>query len=253
LPPAKANMRKMSNQSQHVARASCRRPWFDVSGGSGLERGLSQPVGPKLGLNKRTFHVLRAGGSDVARAAKRRGAITTVWETDHDRINYTLPWVSDLILGESGRGILGGVWFGLDNTSWSASRLQKKGSVPPQVHGGPLRPDEITLGNKQARWAARLFEKLAKTGTPVAIENPSSSLVWLTPLYRGLLARFGFRDVDMCAFGAPCRNRTRILFANWKLHGLANFRCHGKGNICSYTGGKMTKPTELFRYVVSRL
>ena len=66
-----------------------------------------------------------AGGGDVATAAKRRGAITTFWDSDHDGMDCTLPWVSDLILGESERGILGGVWLGLDCTSWSASRLQK--------------------------------------------------------------------------------------------------------------------------------
>ena len=145
---------------------------------------------------------------------------------------------------------MGGVWLGLDNTSWSASRLKK-----------PVRHWQVTFGNRQARWAARLFTKLAKKGIPVAIENPSSSRVWLTPWLRGLLARFGFQDVDMCSFGAPGRNRTRILFANWNLHGLKIFCCHGKGGICSFTGrkhvehkrGRTTTPTSLFRYVVSRL
>jgi hypothetical protein len=207
-----------------------------------------------------------AGVGNVASAAKRRGASTTAWETDHDGIDCTLPWVSDLILGESERGILGGVWLGLVSTSWSASRMRKPvRHWHHSIWGLPGLDakllQEVILGNKQARWAARLFTKLAVKGIPVAIENPSSSLLWFTPLFRCLLARFGFRDVDMCSFGSPYRKRTRILFANWKLQGLSHFCCHGKGGMCSFTGrrhieltgGEMTKPAELFRYVVSCL
>jgi hypothetical protein len=168
-------------------------------------------------------------------------------------------------------GSIGGVWIGLPCKTWSVARMRD----PIRNHSwGVWGLDEVSSGdrdrlregNKQARWAARLFEKLAKQKCPVAIENPASSLVWFTPVYVRLRRLFTCVDFDMCAFGTEYRKRTRILCANWQLDSLRDKRCAGRGGHCTFSGaphvelvgGAKTKPAGVYpralcRFLLDRL
>jgi hypothetical protein len=163
-------------------------------------------------------------------------------------------------------GLLEAIWIGLPCKTCSVARMRNQIRNHTWGVWGLVGVSEVDLervreGNAQARWAARLFLLFAALGAPIAIENPSSSLVWFTPVFRRLLAKFRSVEFDCCAFGAKYRKRTRILYANWNLDGLKGKICGGRGGHCTFThekhfelvGGSRTKPAGVYSQAFARV
>ena len=209
-------------------------------------------------------HELFAGTGAFAEAAAARGAAAFAWELKDGGNCMTARYVrflKALICAE----LLSGVLMGLDCASWSQARMRN-----PIRHWhkgiwglrGISERDKARVreGNRQARWCARIFERLAGSGVPVAIENPASSLLWFAPPFRRLLERFSWVDVDMCSCGTPYRKRTRFLVANWDTEPLKGLRCVGRRGVCSFSGlqhvelvgGSNTRPAAAYPPALAR-
>lgn len=185
-----------------------------------------------------------AGKVLVANVATQRGCKAESWEitgsSDQDCMGSC---VLARLLCEFDRRELGGVRIGVPCKTWSVARMRQPIRNYSWVVWGldglsGADFERVKEGNRQARWAARVFTKLAVLGCPIAIENPSTSLLWSTPVFRCLFRRFQHVDFDFCAFGTPYRKRIRILFATWKLQSLAVKKCCGKDVFCTFSGQK---------------
>lgn len=121
----------------------------------------------------------------------------------------------------------------------------------PRRTGGPLRScrhvmglphlpqhdaDKVRRGNRELHATARVLHEATSLGIACGIENSAGSFLWRTPALRRLLALSSARPtvVDMCAFGAPWRKRTRLVM--WNAEPPAPPRCTRRHGACSFSG-----------------
>jgi len=102
----------------------------------------------------------------------------------------------------------------------------------------PLDTAKMRAGNGFLRVSVRVVQLCVALGTPVALENPASSMLWLTPPMKRLRQHPACLECvcDFCQFKARWRNRTRVLC--WHLRGASNLhrKCSGRGGVCSSSG-----------------
>ena len=205
---------------------------------------------PRQPASSRLVIDLMAGTRGVARAAARAGLVARSWELEASPLQDAMrPSVQKQIRELAGCGRLALVFIALVCTSWSRARRGPRVRTRPGWPG-PIRdamhvlglPDlsqkdakKVELGNQQALWAANLFEAVAETGTPVVLENPASSMLWLHPRFVRLLKQFSYITFDHCAYGSRFRKRTGLLFANVDLVDVATRHCRGRGR-CEFSG-----------------
>ena len=77
-------------------------------------------------------------------------------------------------------------------------------------------------------------------GIPWVVENPEGSFCWYCQEWQRIFDMMGVFSavVDYCALGLPWRKRTRFVFGNCGFQDVLNlreFRCRGKGGICSFS------------------
>ena len=75
----------------------------------------------------------------------------------------------------------------------------------------PVMQHKIDLGNASLRWLVKLFEICIPLGIVFWIENPQSSWMFRTPLWKDFLRRHGKVGkwtVDYCRYNKPWRKRT---------------------------------------------
>jgi hypothetical protein len=92
----------------------------------------------------------------------------------------------------------------------------------------------ISLGNRSLAFSCRIISACIALGTPVAMENPGNSMLWMVPRLRKLAqhpsaVRYCF---DFCQYGAPWRKRTVVLAWHCVPADL-NRRCCGHKGLCS--------------------
>ena len=75
---------------------------------------------------------------------------------------------------------------------------------------------QVTQGNVLMRKAMQLATRASLKGIPVSIENPKSSCMWHTQVFKAFQRRCKPQrfDFDMCRFGAYYRKRTTIFTTN---------------------------------------
>ena len=137
------------------------------------------------------------------------------------------------------------VWMDTPCTSWSLAR-RNDGQGPP-----PLRSDEqlwglsglslkdkerVRLGNNLARFSFRIFRFCHQLCIPAAIENPSTSRLWLIRPAQQIQS---YPDVhlhvtDYCQDGTPWRKRTKVLTCHIDFS-LVPRLCTSHKGICSHT------------------
>ena len=140
------------------------------------------------------------------------------------------------------------IWLGLVCASWSRARRNTSGKPG---FPAPLRSREhlwglaglsdrdrerVSVGNRQARWAARLFARSAAAGVPMVVENPLSSLLWLTAPFKRLLRLHSSFVVHYCRYGTSWRKPTLLLACHLDLSELSVL-CHGRG-VCCFTNSR---------------
>ena len=99
---------------------------------------------------------------------------------------------------------------------------------------------KVFRANRMFFLAIRLLKKCLKRGISAYLENPASSLVWLTPQILRLLQdpRVQLVTTDFCQFGTHWKNSTSLLLINCH---PANFaRCRPKGLLSHWTSSFAT-------------
>ena len=76
----------------------------------------------------------------------------------------------------------------------------------------PHRAEKVRLGNALAEVAARLADAQEKAGNIWMLEQPATSLMWLSKPIFELVARLTtfLVTIDVCMFGAPWRKPTSL-------------------------------------------
>ena len=143
--------------------------------------------------------------------------------------------------------LIGGVWLAPPCSSWSSAR---RGA--PGTRGGPLRSRQhvwglpnveadaqpmLAVGNATAAATLQIINLCVKLHIPVAVENPTTSLLWQVPALLRLSRHHScHRHVsDFCQYGTPWRKRTTVL--SWYTDGEGlQLRCRSTKGVCDRTG-----------------
>jgi hypothetical protein len=110
-----------------------------------------------------------------------------------------------------------GVHIGTPCTSFSRIRGVGAGSGPLRSSQHPLGLPHLTtdkdilqveLGNKLMKISCVIFQACVRLLVPVTLENPSTSILWLTPQVTALLRQRAVHRciTDFCMWGKPWRN-----------------------------------------------
>lgn len=188
-----------------------------------------------------------SGSGHFSRAIRRKLKSVCAFEIDScygPQFDLTKPKIQKEIVKLIKSGLVQYVWLGTPCNSWSRAR-RNDGRGP-----GPLRDDttglmglpnlsekdniKVAIGNSLMKFSAYIFRLCVQLHIPVALENPHTSRLWLTPQLRHLLnhkyCNWGF--TDFCQDGTMWRKRTRILWAHVELR-QALKQCAGKNGVCS--------------------
>jgi hypothetical protein len=201
----------------------------------------------------RRFHELMAGSRGLSHAVCRAGCPATSWEIQDSPFEDVLHHKNRAHLkNQMDHGLIRALWYGLVCATWSSARRNRKSPYTGRGWPPPLRDRGSSLwglphlsdadrrrvqdANRQARWAFAEFAHAAQCGIPCVIENPVTSMLWLTAPALRLLKKYLYIDIDMCAFGAHWKKPTRLLYANCDLSSLGARRCHLQGGLCSFSG-----------------
>ena len=204
---------------------------------------------PKKVLRNGIFVELMAGSRSLATMMAACGVWATSFEISENFQEdvmhpHNRKWLEELVQ----RHLCAGVWIGLVCASWSLARRNTTGKpgfpAPLRDSHGHLwglpglserDQERVRNGNRQVRWACRLFAWLAARGIPCIIENPLTSRVWLTAPMQRLLASFPSVVISYCAFGTSWKKPTRLLFCHVALEKLAVCKCSVVNSVCSFS------------------
>ena len=145
--------------------------------------------------------------------------------------------------------ILSAIWIGISCASWTRARRAPAWSRMPK----PLRGDDlhtifglenlneadqarVDLGNKQLKWVCKVIAAAILHGTPIILENPGASRIWLAPNLKKLIDKSSSVILfHHCAYGAPWQKPTKLVGWNIDLQCLAK-TCHVSSGVCQYSG-----------------
>ena len=154
---------------------------------------------------------LMAGSRGISAACKSVCFFIRSWELGDSPLEDCLHSdVSRRLLDAASHNVLAMCWIGLVRTSWSRARRNRSGKkgwpapIRDREHllGLPdLPPNDrrkVLEGNKQASWAAKLFDTLSCLGVPCVIENPASSMLWDLPGFKRLSDKYSSVQLVLC-------------------------------------------------------
>ena len=153
-----------------------------------------------------------------------------------------------LLLGWIRAGQVIGLHMGTPCTSFS--RIRGLGAGPGRLRStneplglGTLeRPEDkaaLDIGNKLLTVSCRLFLACIHACVPVSLENPATSILWLTPQIQNLQRRRIVHLVtpEFCMWGKAWRKSTKFLYCHVDLAALGERRCLGAPRgCCARTG-----------------
>ena len=172
-----------------------------------------------------------SGSGHFSRAIRRKLKSVCAFEVDScygPQFDLTKPKIQKEIIKLIRSGVVQYVWLGTPCNSWSRAR-RNDGRGP-----GPLRDDttglmglpnlsekdnlKVAIGNSLMKFSAQVFRLCVLLHIPVALENPHTSRLWLTPQLRHLMthkycewasqifAKMGPHGVKEHAFYGPMLN-----------------------------------------------
>jgi len=167
-------------------------------------------------------------------------------DINHDACSdMLLRRVRRLVRGWVRGRLIIGIWIATPCNSMSRARNRPNGPPPLRTRQYPLglpalSPNDqlkVERGNTLATFSFSLFLLARSLNIPVVIENPSTSWLWQQPGALNILRIRNTQvlDIDFCAFGAPWRKRTRLLYCHVDLSPLVPRKCSGRG-LCSFSG-----------------
>eukprot|EP00435_Cladocopium_sp_Y103_P025006 s735_g6.t1 len=157
------------------------------------------------------------------------------------KLDLTQQWVQDLIEREVRLGRADAVHMGPPCGTASRARnipvrrtLRKRGAPNPRRPAFPLglpslrgiNKLKVEAANCLYSFSARLAKLCDEHQVLFTIENPERSLMWLTPYFLQLVAKYHFHVIDACMYGSDHRKSTALL-ANFKAPRLIT-RCDGQ-------------------------
>ena len=191
------------------------------------------------------FLELFAGSGRLSARLRKQGyaamPLDVLYGDHHDVLRRA---AENIIIGWLRSKVVQGVWLGTPCSSWSRARRGPPGSGwctirdSSNLMGLPNLTDRdkarISLGNRTLAFSCRIISACIALGTPVAMENPATSMLWLVPRLQKLAAhavavRYCF---DFCQYGAPWRKRT-VVMAWHCVPADLNRRCSGHKGLCS--------------------
>jgi len=215
----------------------------------GLLRGiaaLAATRGPPRSLMIPFFLELFAGEGHTAKYASLRGRLAVCIDIRHgEQHDLSKRPLQQAIRGWIAAGWVQAVHMGVICSSWSRARCAPGG--PPPLRSaehlmglpvGLLRHEsetwKINLGNNTMKFCVSVAWTCLIHMIPFTIENPSTSMIWITKSMQALTRRRAVRviDTDFCQWGMPWQKRTRFLGAFCDLSGLAK-RCAKHNGLCS--------------------
>lgn len=169
------------------------------------------------------FLELFAGVGEVWSAWRREGFGAVRFELGFgDCYDLTRPALIKLIEGWLSSHCVIGIQLGTPCTTWSMARRGPPGSAWAQIRnrrnldgipGIPERDQQkLVIGNKTAAVTGPLIRRCSKLGISCALQNPHSSLLWLSRYIAPLLNHKNYVEhvTYMCQHGARWRKRTRV-------------------------------------------
>ena len=94
--------------------------------------------------------------------------------------------------------------------------------------------EAVEVGNAIMAFSAKAFTFCCRSGTPVSMESPATSRLWLCPQMLAVLRRKDTTLVttEFCMWGKPWRKSTSFMCANLDASRLGERRCLHKPRGC---------------------
>jgi hypothetical protein len=145
---------------------------------------------------------------------------------------------------------IGFIWLGVPCTTFSIARrglalvrtLEHVMGLPGLSEKAQAK---VNYGNKLLYITGQIATLASEHGIPWVIENPKSSRIWATPVFKrlGRLARFGgqvaqkpcITELDFCQYGENWKKPTRLLAHGLDLSTVCR-KCCAQSGRCSRTG-----------------
>lgn len=220
------------------------------AGASGTHAFLNKVLRAEMKRSRtsQVFLDLFASTGRVAAALRARHAVGDFAMKLDDDARFDLERLDtvDHICGWISPGCVAGVMVATPSSSWSRARRGVPGTP-----GGPLRSsaqplgvaslpaadqEQVRRGNVQMRATVRILKAALRFKVPAVLENPCQSILWQAPalaaLCRSPLCRTSV--VDMCAFGARWRKRTKLVAWHADLQPVKGL-CQGAHGMCSFS------------------
>ena len=210
-------------------------------------RRLLPALAPGRSLSAPVFLEIFSGSAELSKTFSRHGQLVLKWDIIlGPAYDLCRPAAGHMILGWLRAGQICGAHLGTPCTSFSRIRGVGAGPGPLRSSAEPLglaqldtEKDrlQVAMGNTLLKVSCCIFHTCVRLELPVTLENPSTSILWLTPQITFLQSRrvVHLCVTDFCMWGKPWRKRTAFLYAHINLDVLAARRCTGTPGICART------------------
>ena len=185
------------------------------------------------------FLELFAGDGGIGRVMKSRGfAVLSLDIRNHALQDHLCPTFQSVVKGWLRGGVVGAIWLGTPCTTWSIARRPAIRDSN-NLMGLPGLTDSQTLklniGNDTYLFSTQVIRLDLRHNTPVAFENPGTSMMWRAPHMCRLLGDDSYTEnvCDRCQFGARWKKRTHIAMWNAGQCIGVQHTCHPRGRVCS--------------------
>ena len=201
-------------------------------------------------LSKRQVFVeLYSGSGRIAAALRHAGYGCVEFELDRGpQYDLTRKVVRQVLAGWLRGGVIRGAWLGTICKSWSRARHGPPGSGwcllrtnecllgLPGLHERAQR--QVDIGNATMQQSFAFLMRCAGLHVPAILENPATSMLWLTDQALRFERSRGFSYVllDQCGYGTAWRKRTKLAATHVPALDSLGRRCQGRNSMCSFSG-----------------
>jgi hypothetical protein len=192
------------------------------------------PLGCLSFIAPKVFLEMFCGSGTLSKAVRNNGSHVLKWDIAHgkcydlcDRANVSL------IIGWITSGLIWGVHVSTPSYTYvkhDHDHVAIRTAFDPMGASSCTYSDKVAIkqANQLLKASVAVICCARRAMIPVTLENPASSLLFLTPPLLQLLRLPGVDDitVDSCMFGSPWRKPLRIIGFNVPLGPLAAFKCN---------------------------
>mgnify|MGYP003333905585 CR=1 FL=1 len=189
---------------------------------------------------------LFAGCGRHTRALRRLGMPCLAFDFRTDPILGDLcnRHVQDCICSWIRQGLIASIWLGTPCTTWCVAlnrfpkcRLRSREELFGLASLNEAQRKRVMTGNATAKFSVKIIHMCVAQCIPVALENPTRSLLFEHPAIVRLRKHRAHVEhrFTMCAFGTRWRKSTDLPCWFCACHHLDSCRCSGRSGLCAYT------------------